>query len=206
MPSNPRLLLLVSVFAVVIASKSHSQETSPIELDAHVRIQNPAEMDQAEANTVYGEIKRRMAEGYALSAEVSAKEYQDWKRFSSAPYLSSGHGNRYVSNYGNRISSSYLELDEENPMPVGSILAKDSFTVTAEKNLYPGALFLMEKLEDGRNPETGNWRYVMILPEGSLFGDTLGDNTEAMDFCHECHQQVENTDFLFGVPARYQSD
>lgn len=203
MPNIFKLASIVLGLVAVPLTEASSQQTSPIELDAHVRIKNPADLDQSQANKVYGEIIERMSDGYALSGNSSAEVYQEWRRFSTAPYLSSGHGNRYVSNYGNAISSGYLELEEGAQMPQGSILAKDSFTVTDNQKVYPGALFLMEKLEAGKNPDTGDWRYVMILPDGSLFGDTTGANPDSMEFCHDCHEQVEVLDFLFGVPSGY---
>ncbi len=206
MPYPNRLPFFITLFALGLVSVSQAQDTSPIELDAHVRIKSPAKLNHDEANAVYDQIKQQMAAGYALSSKAPAKTYQEWRQFSSAPYLSSGHGNRYISNFGNELSSSYADLDEGSQMPAGAILAKDSFTVTGDKQVFPGALFLMEKLSEDLSPETGNWRYVMILPEGSVFGDTTGGNPESMEFCHDCHQQVEGTDFLFGIPSRYLAD
>ena len=36
-------------------------------------------------------------------------------------------------------------------------------TVTDEGKIYPGAMFVMEKLAQGANPETADWRYIMVL-------------------------------------------
>jgi hypothetical protein len=54
----------------------------------------------------------------------------------------------------------------------------------------------MEKLPHAANPETADWRYGMILPDGSLFGDSH----ESVVFCHTCHVRVARNDHLFFVP------
>ena len=89
-------------------------------------------------------------------------------------------------------------------MPVGSILAKDSFTVTNDGKIFGGALFLMEKLKKGISKETGNWRYWMILPDGSVLGDTEDDTAGEVAFCHTCHKLKKRRDFLFYIPKAYR--
>jgi hypothetical protein len=89
-------------------------------------------------------------------------------------------------------------------MPEGAALAKDSFTVTADTAVFAGALFIMEKLAGGASPATGDWRYAMVMPDGSYFGDTTGDNAEAVGFCHDCHQAKAEADFLFFVPRKHR--
>ena len=70
--------------------------------------------------------------------------------------------------------------------------------------MFPGALFVMEKLAGGASPQNADWRYVMIMPDGSLFGDSMGDGASEMTFCHECHKIEANRDYLYFVPQKYR--
>ena len=58
----------------------------------------------------------------------------------------------------------------------------------------------MERMEAGFSPETNDWRYSMIMPDGSIFGITKGAGSERVEFCHTCHEAVGDTDNLFFVP------
>ena len=190
-------LALISIIPV------HAEAQDPFRPEGHIKIERPANLDGAGAESIYAEISRQMAEGYAQSDEPAAKNYQELLKFNSAPYLSAGHGNRFLNNYGNRVSENYLRLEEGEAMPVGSVLLKDSFTVTDDDEIFAGALFIMEKLAGNASPDTGDWRYVMILPDGSKIGDTTGANPEAMTFCHTCHIQAEHTDYVFGIRGKF---
>ena len=35
--------------------------------------------------------------------------------------------------------------------------------------------------------ETGDWRYTMVMPDGSVFGTTKGEGSERVEFCGSCH-------------------
>jgi len=62
----------------------------------------------------------------------------------------------------------------------------------------------MEKLAKGKSPETADWRYLMILPDGSVFADSAGEFPETAAFCHTCHIQAEEFDYLFFLPEEYR--
>ena len=68
----------------------------------------------------------------------------------------------------------------------------------------PGALYLMEKMPDGFNYVSGNWRYMMILPDGSIFGTTKGEGAERVEFCISCHLAVAHQDHLFFLPKKFR--
>ncbi len=171
----------------------------------HFKIERPADIQSADANVIYNSIIKQMAEGYAQSGDPSAKNFRKWRRDNHAPYLSGGHGNRFLNNYGNAISKNYLKLSIGQKMPVGSILAKDSFTVTDENEIFAGALFLMEKLATGAKAETGDWRYAMIMPDGSVFGDSAVTGDKSMKFCHDCHKRAKKRDYLYLIPTSYRA-
>ena len=143
---------------------------------------NPAELTSADAITIYDRIKSEMSKAYRQSELEPAEEYTSWTRHNTAPYLSATHGNRYVSNYANTVAKDYANLDAVENLPQGSILAKDSFEVTKDGDVLTGPLALMEKMEPGFNSESRDWRYTMILPDGSVFGITNGQGSDRVQF------------------------
>jgi hypothetical protein len=172
----------------------------------HFKINRPGELAKDDANIDYNSIVDGMARAYIASGDRTAARYRSWRRFNDAPYLSDTHGNRYVNNYANPIAvdAGYGHSKPGVRMPAGAIIAKDSFTYTRENKLFPGALFIMEKLAEGTSPATADWRYAMILPDGSIFGDSAAGGAAKMEFCHVCHSQVAEFDQLFFVPENYR--
>ncbi len=218
------LVLLAGVLAVVLgavlagafgtvsaqspppgAAAPGAEERPPISGDPakprrHFRLRNPASLDSGEAEAVYRALKSEMAANYRLSGDPVAGAYRGWRRFNRAPYRSSAHGNRYLNNYGNAAARAYGRFEEAGRLPVGAVIAKDSFTVTGAGDVHPGPLFIMEKMAKGFKYVTGDWRYTMIMPDGSVFGATDGPGSEKVEFCIACHLAREKTDHLFFIP------
>ncbi|MFP6744807.1 MAG: hypothetical protein VCB77_06430 [Alphaproteobacteria bacterium] len=121
-------------------------------------MRDPADLNAAEAGAIYRDLRSDMADIYALSGDAMAGAYQRWPRYSSAPYLSKTHGQWYFSNYGNRLAPEYSRFEDAKTMPVGAVLAKDSFAATAAGEIFPGPLFLMEKTPPGFSNASGDWR------------------------------------------------
>ncbi|WP_171240144.1 cytochrome P460 family protein [Ruegeria sp. HKCCA5491] len=196
-----RLCLICALsFAIVDAGQALAQSGGE---DAHLAIENPAELSKEEALQIYASLQRRMAQGYAAAQFEQLRNYQNWPLFNDAPYISATHGQRFVNSYANRMAHNYGTLQEGEKLPIGSVLAKDSMTVTDEGNTHPGALFVMEKLAEGTSPEMADWRYIMVMPDGSLFGDTMGDRADNVAYCHDCHEAVADRDYTFFVPEEY---
>ncbi len=170
----------------------------------HFRVKDPAQLDKAEAGRIYDELAADMAAAYASSGVPAAQDYQAWLSANTAPYRSATHGRRYVNNYVNDTAKAYLAYEDAGRLPVGSVLAKDSFTVTATGVIEPGPLFTMEKMPDGFSYVSGDWRYGMIMPDGTLFGETNGKGSERVKYCITCHLAQEAFDHLFFVPEDYR--
>lgn len=170
----------------------------------HFRVQNPAALTAAEASAVYRDLTESLAALYARSGDPVSSGYQTWRRFNSAPYKSLTHGRRYVSNYANDIARDYGKGAEAGVLPVGSVIAKDSFQVTADGDIGLGPLFVMEKMAQGFNYVTGDWRYSMISAEGELLGRTNGEGAKRVEFCIACHLAREDQDHLFFVPEAFR--
>jgi len=163
----------------------------------HFRLRNPADLSNGEADTIYKKIQGKIARNYASSGVEAARGYQKWKLYNTAPFRSATHGRRFVNHYANPIASAYGKYEVAGKLPVGSIIAKDSYAVTDDNKTLPGPLFLMEKMPEGFNYVSGDWRYTMIMPDGSLFGTTNAVGSDKVKFCIACHLAVEKQDHLY---------
>lgn len=195
------LLLLGALYAL----PGHAQVVDLARPERHLSIERPRVLSDAEAIVIYENIRERMHAGYGRAGNPAIADLCAWPRYNRAPYLSVTHGRRYINNYANRLARAYGRYEEAGPMPVGAVLAKDSFTVTRQGAVFAGALFLMEKMPAGFNPASHDWRYTMIMPDGSLFGTTKGEGSERVEFCVTCHEAVDaEQQQLFFVPPAYR--
>jgi hypothetical protein len=159
-----------------------------------------AEIEPAEAAAAYDCLIDQLLAGYAKSGNPTATAYTGWRRYNTVPYQSATHGGRYVSNYANPAASAYGAFEDVGVLPQGSIIAKDSFAVMCNGHIAAGTLFLMEKMAAGWHPESGDWRYTLIMPDGNLIGETHGKGSANVGFCIECHVVMEDTDSLWLMP------
>lgn len=171
---------------------------------AHFRVDRPADLTPNTAESIYQNIRNELASAYALAQMPKLRNYLSWRRFNKAPYRSSTHGARYVNNYANKRGRAYGAFEESGVLPVGAIVVKDSFSATADGDIFSGPMFIMEKMKAGFNPPSGDWRYAMIMPDGSLFGQTGGPNAERVEFCVGCHAKQKAYDHLFFLPEEFR--
>lgn len=186
-------------------SSDNSVSTATFKPEGHFRTFHAADNGPERSEHLYNGLRNDMAQAYAEASEPSAMGYQNWQRFNLAPYLSATHGDRFVNNYGNARAADYARMVAGHVMPAGAILAKDAFAVTEEGQVFAQSLFLMEKLGPGRSPATADWRYVMITAAGEVYGDTLAEDSSKVKFCHDCHIQVADQDYLFFVPEAFRA-
>ena len=148
-----------------------------------------------------------MSAAYAKAGLTTVRGYTGWTNMATAPYQSDTHGGRYVNNYANKHAAyRYRQFEKAGAMPVGSVLAKDSFVVQSDGQTGPGPLFIMEKMPGGFNQATGNWRYTMLMPNGKVIGMTAGKGAASVAFCNVCHAAVaEEQDYLFFLPDEYRA-
>ncbi|WP_282607266.1 cytochrome P460 family protein [Pelagibius sp. Alg239-R121] len=166
----------------------------------HFRVKNTARLSIEEASRIYGEMIDDIYLAYGAGQSDFSPPYRDWGLYNTAPYRSATHGARYVNNYANEVAKDYGRYEEAGIFPVGSVLAKDSFSVTKDGVVDIGPLFLMEKMPAGFNRVSGDWRYVMIMADGRLFGETNGRGAQKVEYCVGCHLAKEDQDHLFFVP------
>lgn len=187
------------------AAASQAQIADLTRPKQHLAIERPGHLSDAEAVALYQNIRDRMHAGYLLAEHSAVADLCEWPLYNRAPYLSASHGRRYVNNYANPLARDYGRYEEAGAMPVGAVLAKDAFTVTLKGEVFAGALFVMEKMPAGFNPASHDWRYTMIMPDGSLFGTTKGEGSDRVDFCIGCHEAAASEHHqLFFVPPAYR--
>ena len=202
-------LIVAAIFGLEAFLTTAAQDGAEPAIDfahpsRHFRVPNPARLSDADALSIYERIREDMMAAYRLSQDPLATQFYKWRRYNSAPYLSATHGDRYINNYANAEAQAYGR-EGAGPMPEGAVVAKDSFTVTRRGDVFTGPLFLMEKMAPGFAPEGRDWRYTMIMPDGSLFGTTNGEGSEKVEFCTACHATAgEAVDHLFFVPEKYR--
>jgi hypothetical protein len=148
------------------------------------------ELTEAEAIEVYDCLFPIMTAAYAKAGRDDATAYADWRRYSTRAYVSDTHGSRYVQNYASAEAKAYGNYESAGTFPAGAKLAKDSFMVDAKGEVAVGPLFLMEKMPAGFNAESDDWRYTMVMPDGTTAGTTKGQGDENVSFCIGCHQSV----------------
>ena len=198
----------LAVLAVLATPAAIAQsDVDPNRPQKHFTVLSPAGLSGGDAESIYTRLKQDLAAAYGLSGEPYARGYLAWPRYNTVPYRSSQHGERFINNYANAAAVRYRLYEDSGPMPQGAILVKDSFAVTEAGDVFSGPLFVMEKMAPGFNPASGDWRYTMIMPDGSLMGTTGGAGSARMEFCVTCHAIVgEDQDHMFYVPLEVRAE
>jgi hypothetical protein len=145
-----------------------------------------------------------MKAAYAKAPLDTASAFWNWSKYSTQPYQSATHGQRYVHNFANEKAAAYGKYEKAGKLPVGAQIAKPSFTVGQDGRASVGPLFVMEKMPRGFLAESGDWKYTMVMPDGSVFGQTRGKNSAGMQFCIACHQAAADKDHLMFLPEEYR--
>jgi hypothetical protein len=196
----PIATFAASILAGAAVSVALAQSSNAPSLE-HPKIAEPATLSGARAEAVYRAIRGQVRANYAASGDPVTLSYQTWKRYNKTPYRSKNHGERFVNHYANAKAADYGKFENLKELPVGSIVIKDSFSVTQTGAVMTGPFFMMEKMGPGFAPADGNWRYLMLRPDGSMVGMTGGPDGPKMKFCADCHKGagVEH-DFMFFMP------
>ena len=173
-----------TAFATLLALPAAAEEACPVE-------GGPWDLDAAAVAALYACMEGRMAEGYAAGGDPIAAAYRGWTAAATRPALAGPHGERFLQTFANDVAAeAYLRFREGDfAMPVGSVLAKESFAVR-DGTARVGPLFVMEKVEGAA--EHGGWSYSAVQPDGTPMGISQG-------FCHDCHGGFEARDSM-GYP------
>ena len=157
-----------------------------------IAVEDAFDLDEGAINALYECLGDKMATGYAKGGDAVGTDYRNWQITATRPAVAGPHGNRALLTFANDIAAEqYLKFEDEGVvMPVGSVLAKESITISIKKKkARPGPLFIMTKLEAGAAPETGDWLYAGLQPNGKVM-------KVKQSFCHDCHVGWEDSDML----------
>jgi len=149
----------------------------------NVGVESAWDLEEAQVVSLYECLKGKMATGYAKAGDEVGSAFRDWAVTSTRPAVAGPHGNRLLQTFANDIAAEqYLKFAEEGVvMPVGSVLAKESISFSKKKKTArPGPLFIMTKMEAGSIPETDDWLYGGLQPNGKPMKFKQA-------FCHDCH-------------------
>jgi hypothetical protein len=161
-------------------------------LDCPVSVTDPFDLEESDIATIYDCMKAKMVDGYTKEGNMIAKNYRNWTVTGTRPAVAGAHGERLLLTFANDIAvEQYLKFAEEGVvMPVGSRLAKESIKISAKKQkAVVGPLFIMTKLAANGAPETNDWLYDVVLPNGKPLKFKQA-------FCHDCHTGFEDQDYL----------
>ncbi|MEO0658723.1 MAG: cytochrome P460 family protein [Pseudomonadota bacterium] len=150
---------------------------------AAVTVEDQFDLDEGAIAVLYECLEAKMATGYAKEGHEVGGAYRGWTVTSTRPAVAGPHGSRLLQTFANDIAAEqYLKFaDEGAVMAVGSVLAKESITVSLKKKMArPGPLFIMTKVAAGEAPETGDWVYDGVQPNGKPM-------KFKQSFCHDCH-------------------
>ena len=177
-----RLTVLAAAFVGLAAAPALAQDCTA-EGDAF-------DFDDAQVNALYDCIKDQMAERYAKEGDEVGGAYRSWAATATRPAVAGPHGERFLNTFVNDIAAEqYLKFEEEfEAMPVGSVIAKESFKMNKGKARV-GPLFIMTKVAAGEAPDAGDWVYDALQPNGKVM-------KIKQSFCADCHLGWDYRDSL----------
>ena len=181
-----RKLAIAATLSVAAATAAQAQDCTA------VTVEDAFDLDAAQINVLYECLKEKMATGYAREGDEIGSDYRNWTPTASRPGVAGTHGNRLLNTFANDIAAEqYLKFEEEGvEMPIGSVLVKESITVSIKKQAArPGPLFIMTKVGLDAAPDTGGWLYSGLQPNGKVM-------KVKQSFCSDCHVGWEAQDYL----------
>ncbi|HUO56927.1 MAG TPA: cytochrome P460 family protein [bacterium] len=142
---------------------------------------------------------------------VLARDFrQNLVQMNSKPWNSRTHGHRWVNTYVSRESVEAYR--NSNPLPVGSLVVKESFEEEGGKiSNTPGPLYVMRKGNPSDSPATGGWQYAMEWdhpvagnPENILTPAKWLPGDGHLNSCVKCHGHFKASDYCGGVPEGFE--
>jgi len=173
----------------------------------------PPEVSEEELQALYAYLMEAMDQQAAMEGDATivqaswaqsdhseGRDFAGWTNVASTSYISFMHGERFAANHANDIAAEqYGMFEDVKAIPAGGIIAKPTFSISAAGEALWETLFLIEKAEAGMSPDTNDWIYTAIMPDGALMGLTLGQNSDGMNFCTACYMGggADTDDLLF---------
>ncbi len=184
--------MTIRTFIAATTTATALMASAAIAADCAFDVEDAFDLEAAQIDKISACLKDAMAEGYAKQGDEVGSNFRSWTVSSTRPAVAGPHGNRLLQTFANDIAAEqYLKFAEEGvKMPVGSVLAKESISLSKKKKkARVGPLFVMTKMEDGAIPETADWLYAGIQPNGKVM-------KIKQSFCHDCHVNYPDQDML----------
>lgn len=188
------LLITAAALAALIggaqtaAAESHAAECT---FDKDV-----FDFDDDEIAALYACVVDDLEAGYGANDHEIGAVYRTWGAAATGPALPGVHGERFLNTFVNEVGyDQYIEyaFGDDFAMPVGTVIAKESYKLRNDGTPRLGPLLIMTKVEAGTEAEEfGNWVYSGVQPNGKTMG-------VKQSFCHDCHSAYADQDSL-GYP------
>lgn len=149
----------------------------------------PDDLSLDEVGAVYERLKDALHAGYQTGDKrwIPAdyvRNCRSWKAAFRFPANSGFHsGRRLFTSVNEAGLEAYIAYAEDPEIPAGTLIAKESFTISDDGTARPGPLFFMKKVSAGTSPETDDWHYIMAGADGRP--QAVGVITA----CSQCHQE-----------------
>ena len=161
------------------------------------------ELSAEEIRYLYECLQPKLQQVYGQRDHEVGSAYSGWTAGSSRPAAPGVHSGQYLMTYVNDVGyEQYVQYkSDSSTMPVGTVIAKESFTIKDSGKIKYGPLLIMSKVGDS-SAVTGGWEYSGVKPSGKVL------KVDGPGFCHACHQAYPTQDFLgYPVPdARISTD
>jgi len=145
------------------------------------------DMSYQDAQAAYDCLKDDLLAGYQKKNKrwipaAYVQDYRSWAPANTLPANPGFHGGRFLLTFVNPTGAeAYMRYAEDPDIPAGTVIAKESFRVTESGKVQKGPLFLMEKVAAGTSPETMDWYYMAVAPNGAPMA------VNVMSACNTCH-------------------
>lgn len=163
----------------------------------------PMQLDQGEIEAMADCLVPALDAALARAEDATIRATRGWRPMSRT-YMASEHG-MFLKVYANAAAASdYAKAERGGRLPQGAAILKRSFRVDMAGNAAAGPVFVMERMAEGYDPSTGDWRFAVTTPDGPRVGESGGENAPAVAFCAGCHRSARVQDYLFFVPPRFR--
>ena len=99
------------------------------------------------------------------------------------------HLDKYITVYVNENGKNAMMKEKHPRFPQGSVIVKEK--LPSKESTSPELLTVMVKREDGYNPESGDWEYMITNGTGKEVHDR-----GRLEKCQSCHMMAKDNDFV----------
>lgn len=100
------------------------------------------------------------------------------------------HARKWISVYVNALGQQAMMTERNPEFPVGSVIVKEKLSPSKEGG--PELLTVMVKREQGYNPDSGDWEYMIV--NGTA---TKIEARGKLENCQGCHVSMKESGFVY---------